>query len=164
MEFQPKQHLFVGGQIPRSLYFVESGMLESYVNEDSGRRYSAFWSAGSIIYYHTNIWNRAIADESLIAQRFSIVHSLPYESLFEIHKLFSEFNYHIAGFLERMNLELERRIRILSMKYTDGRVSKFMEYYGQIAYDIPVTHLAQFLCMSESTYYAILKQQKRLKK
>ena len=160
LEVKPKEYLIRSGEVPAYIYFVDSGLLEGINSEDVDRKCLGFWPGGSIVYYHRQLWNRISIEESLMALTPTVVYALPYESLLEIREIFPAFRNYIIGLLDISNAELEKKNRILAMRYPELKVAKFMEYYGFALPMIPANRLASFLCMSDATYFRVMSLQR----
>jgi CRP-like cAMP-binding protein len=165
-EVKAKDYLVWENEVPNDIYFVESGMFESYFEEEpSGRRiYTDFWPANSIIFDCQNLWNQTKSDHYVIALDKSVVYTLPYAEMMAICKSFSSFYFYIQNLWAIRNDEMQRRALILSAANTDERYLRFVKYFGDMVYQIPMKHLSEYLCMSLASLHRIITLQRESKK
>lgn len=145
------------GRIPKYLYFVEDGLIERAYWKDGKRKYTCFWLPGAIIYDYRHLRKQTAVSEHVFAHRESVLFQLSMTRIRDLLTKFPSFQEYLQDLVDTQSSEIEEHKNILRGRFPEKKYEMFLRYYGDNANCIPIEHIADFLCISESILYQVRK-------
>jgi len=149
--FKPSEDLIVECDIPNALYFIDSGIAETYMMVDGERIVAQWYFSEDIVCYPTSLF----ADDPTVYGTVAIspvrATAITYQELREILREEPTFYRHLVQILLN-DLQLQQiRGMILSSK-PQARLLLFAIQYGRQYQSVPMHDICQFLGLSKRDY------------
>ncbi len=152
------QVLVKQGEICKSLYFVEQGMGRSYYLNENGKEITQwFFGVGKFMTSSDSFFQQAPSLYNLEVLEDSILYSISKET---IDQLFSK--YHKMEKLGRlvtieMLTKLGNKLNAIQFQTAKERYDYMLTEFPDIAYQVPLGHIASYLGMTQETLSRIRK-------
>jgi len=153
-------HLVNPGSVPRYLFFIVNGMVETYWNNNNQQFIAEFSGPNEISFSLQNMFFDYTTNHGTFALADTEVLCLPYNAIRRIGSELPEFTYHIHHLIENKLWYLYKHIEFLSQT-TDIRLSQFLENFIHHFHAVPRSHVSRFLFMSETQLYTLLQRQRQ---
>ncbi|WP_234736713.1 Crp/Fnr family transcriptional regulator [Tellurirhabdus bombi] len=144
-------YLLKEGEVSNQLYFVVSGLVMAYYQQDDSEVTSWMLDDESFVCSISSFLNRLPSFETIRLLEDTLLLSIGYEDLQHLYQEFPSLNYWGRLLVEYSLLRQEQRIRMLKIKNAPERYHFFCHHYPLISQRAPNKYIASYLGISKFT-------------
>lgn len=144
-----REYLLRAGQVCRSIYFIEKGLLRCYAVQGTTEVCSWFMKEGDICISVESFFRQQYSHENIQALENAEVQYMNYEELQHIYKEYPDFNYTARVLTEKYYLLSEQRLLAMRMRRSHERYAWMMEYFPELLQRVPAKYIASYLGITE---------------
>lgn len=150
-ELPRKKIILQEGQVSKSIYFVERGMMRSFYVKDGEEVTSWFVYENDVITSVSSFFTGAPSTEYIQTIEDTVVHYISYDDLQHLYAKFPNFNINGRLLITKFCLNSEERLYNLRRQKAEDKVKLFMNLHPQIFQRAPLGHIASYLGISLET-------------
>lgn len=155
-EVRKKEFLLKAGQICKSIYFIEKGLLRCFYLQGDHEVCSWFMKEGDVIASVESFFNQSESYESIQALEDSVLHFISHSDLQHLYEHFPEFNYVGRELVQHYYKLSEQRLYSLRMQRGLERFESLKNNYSELIQRVEQKYLASYLGITEQ-YLSMLK-------
>jgi len=149
--FNRSEYLLKAGQIARSIYFIEKGLVRCYYKLGDKNISAWFMKEGDVIISVNSFFGQTPSTEYMQSLEETTVHYISYSELEKLYREFVIFNIHGRKLLTHYyRLSEDRAVSMRSLRAKD-RFRWLIENQPDLLQRVPRKYLATYLGVTEST-------------
>ena len=148
-EYRRKEFVLKAGHICRHIYFVQSGLLRSFYENEEKEVCSWFMKEGDMVLSVESFYQQKVSYESIQALEDSQLYYISYSDLNYIYTHFPECNRSGRLVTEKYYQLWTRQLVALRMKQAPEKYAWLREEHPEFIRRVPAKYLASFLGISE---------------
>jgi len=148
-ELARKEHLLQAGQVCKSIWFIERGLLRCYTARESGEVCSWFMKEGDVCMSVESFFLQQSSLENIQAMENTELYSIEFEELQQIYREFPAFNITGRVLLEKYYLLSEQRLTAMRSRRAPERYRWLGEHSPELLQRVPAKYLASYLGITE---------------
>ncbi len=150
-EFTKGELILEQGKICKYLYFLKSGFVRGFYNQDGKEITSWFAFENDPVVSMYSFISQKSSFETIEVLEDSIFYTISYENLQMLFKKYSEFNLIGRLLIEKYYIELEERTMSFQYQSATERYKKILECQPQILQKASLGMIASYLGISQET-------------
>ncbi len=150
-----KKLLLKEGEICKSIYFIQKGLVRCFYNHHSKQVSSWFMKEGDLIISVESFFKQKASYESIQVLEDCTIIGIQYDELQEMYKRFSELNFIARVLTENYYTLSEQRLYSIRMMRAPERYKYLRDNFSELIQRVPSKYLASYLSVSEETFSRI---------
>ena len=154
-ELKKNDFLLREGEVCKSVYFIQQGLIYSYYTLEKGDRLQEacnwIYQTHDVIFSVFSFYQQKPSYENIVCLEDSSFYYISQESLYYAYENFIEFNYIGRILTEKYYLDSESRLHALRKQTAKDRYEIFIKNYPNLIEKIPLKIIASFLGMNNAT-------------
>ena len=146
-----KEFLLKQGQVCRSIWFIETGLVRCFYIKEDKEVCSWFMKEGDIIISVESFFTQMPSYESIQALEECELLCMDYRQLQVIYHRFPEFNFIARVLTEKYYTLSEQRLYSLRMQRASERYTYLMDHFPELIQRVPSTFIASYLGITLET-------------
>jgi CRP/FNR family transcriptional regulator, anaerobic regulatory protein len=146
-----KEFLLREGQICKSIFFIEKGLLRCFYIKGAKEVSTWFMKEGDMVISVESFYKQQPSYESIQALDDCILYSMEYEDLQEMYHMYPTFNFNARKVTEDYYALSEQRLYSLRMQRASDRYKFLLERHADLIKRVPSKYLSSYLGITEET-------------
>lgn len=152
IQFEGNDNIDIIGKTPEHFLLIKSGVVKSIYRVSTRTIITGFKGPGDALFHVGSLFESTVAREGFKVVKQAEVVALPYKVIQDLYLKYPEFLTHLLKLVDIKFLDLQRHAQMLS-ETADMRIFSCAKHFSHILSEIPKQQLAQFLCISRTTFY-----------
>lgn len=150
--YPSRRILLEAGDICRSIYFIEKGVIRAYYVQEDKVITSRIMAEGEAICSNASFFRQIGSDDFLETLEETAVYSISYQNYREALRTVPEISVLLSGLFEHSVIRYEERVKILRFNNSQKRIEAFRKQYPELVSRIPNNICASFLGITPQTF------------
>jgi CRP/FNR family transcriptional regulator, anaerobic regulatory protein len=161
-EFKAGDYLVKAGRLCEHVYFITSGFLRSFYNNEKGKEMNVwFMKQGDVVYAERSFLDHIPSAISIQALRNTGAFFISRDELNNIYDVHITFNIHGRKLTEKYYKQSLEREEIMRMHRASDRYNYLLEHFSDLANMAADKDLATFLRMTPVTISRLRNQRRK---
>jgi len=152
IQFEQNDNIDIIGKTPEHFLLIKSGVIKSIYRVSTRTIITGFKGPGDPLFHVGSLFENTVAREGFKVVKPTEAVALPYKVIQDIYLKYPEFLNHLLKLVDIKLLDLQRHAQMLT-ETADRRIFTCAKHFSHILSEIPKQQLAQFLCISRTTFY-----------
>lgn len=151
-ETRPKKSfLLKEGELCKSIYFIEKGLVRCFYDYNSKEVCSWFMKEGDLIISVESFFKQKASYESIQVLEECTLIGIHYDELQDMYRRFPEMNFIARVLTEKYYTLSEQRLYSIRMQRAPERYKFLMNNFSELIQRVPSKYLSSYLSVSEET-------------
>lgn len=155
IEFKKGQKILIPGQVCKTIFYVESGLIRIYHMLGNQEVTDWFIREGDICISVGSFFLQLPSTEYHVALEDCVVYGISFEELEETYAKFPKFNIHGRLICQQYYTELDNRTKFLKLQENKVKYAALMDANPSFMQRLATIHVASYLGVSRSTLQKI---------
>ncbi len=138
-------------KISKELFWIKRGTLRGYIETETNPVTTWFAIEGDMVTSVTSFISQSPSNECIESLEDSQLYTISYSNLQKLYSISLEMNIIGRLLIEQYYINLEKRVFLLQYATAKERYDAFVERYPQLLLKIPLSIIASFLGITQSS-------------